>query len=68
MSRRKIGPLSWRFANALVRVLFIKLTRAKAHVGLQANIFLFGFGPRLLLFVTAVFEPEMVLSRLGSGL
>jgi len=33
------------------------LTRAKAHVGRQANIFLFGFGPRLLLFVTAVFEP-----------
>lgn len=38
MSRRKIGPLSLRFWGALVRVLSIKLTRAKAHAGRQASI------------------------------
>jgi len=55
--RSYIKPISNLAPNADVRVLSIKLTRAKAHVGRQANIFLFGFGPRLLLFVTAVFEP-----------
>ncbi len=40
MSRRKTGPLSFRLFRALARVLLMKLTRAKAHVGRLANIVL----------------------------